>query len=97
MVKRSEKNKAGLPDDASSSEASAGDSLSGECGSVNAPLVPPGDVETAYSEEKFWAKLRRYAASAGKDVVEAALKLFYAMQDPDTPASAKAIIVGALA
>jgi len=46
--------------------------------------------------DKFWGKLKRYAAKAGKDVVLAALKLYYALQDPDTPASAKTIIVGAL-
>lgn len=62
-----------------------------------AAQLPAEAVEQAYSEERFWAKLKRYAGSAGKDVVEAALKLFYALQDKDTPASAKAIIVGALA
>lgn len=59
--------------------------------------LPQEEIDQAYSEEKFWGKLKRYAASAGKDVVEAALKLFYALQDKDTPSSAKAIIVGALA
>ncbi|MBT8148515.1 MAG: DUF1232 domain-containing protein [Pseudomonadales bacterium] len=66
------------------------------------PLPVPAEkpkalpAEQQFSETSFWNKLRRYATSAGKDVVEAALKLYYAMQDPDTPATAKAVIVGAL-
>lgn len=55
------------------------------------------DAEQAYSEEGFWQKLKQYAGSAGKDVVELALKLYYTMRDPDTPDTAKAIIVGSLA
>ena len=64
-----------------------------------APPLPVAieDPEKAYSEESFWAKLKNYATSAGKDVVEVALKLYYTMRDPDTPDSAKAIIIGSLA
>jgi len=46
--------------------------------------------------DKFWLKLKRYAVKAGSEVVLVALKLYYALQDPDTPASAKTVIVGAL-
>ena len=62
--------------------------------------VPPAlveDPEQAYSDENFWNKLKAYATSAGKDVVELALKLYYTMRDPDTPDTAKAIIIGSLA
>jgi len=52
--------------------------------------------DSTFSEEGFWNKLKRYASSAGKDVVEVALKLYFAMRDPDTPSHAKAIIIGAL-
>lgn len=49
-----------------------------------------------YSEGSFWAKIKSYALSAGSEVVETALKLFYALEDKDTPAWARTIIIGAL-
>lgn len=52
--------------------------------------------KTVFSESSFWKKVKGQAGSAGKEVIETALKLFYALQDSDTPKSAKAIIVGAL-
>ena len=54
------------------------------------------DTEQRFTEARFWQKLASYAQQSGRDVVEVALKLFYAWQDPDTPKSAKAVIVGAL-
>ncbi len=54
------------------------------------------DFQKAYSEEKFRDKLKRYAKAAGKEVVEKALLLYYAMQEEDAPAWAKATIAGAL-
>ncbi len=60
-----------------------------------APLEP-GRRAMEFSVDSFWAKLKAHAASAGRDVCELALKLFYAWQDPATPQTAKAIIVGAL-
>ena len=56
-------------------------------------LPDPGD----FSEEYFWKKLRRYAKTVGKEIVEKALILFYAAKDPNTPAWAKAVILSALA
>lgn len=55
------------------------------------------NFEDEFSDDSFWLKLRKYASSAGKDVVELALKLYYTLRDPDTPDTAKAIIVGSLA
>lgn len=52
--------------------------------------------EKHYSEEGFWDKVRRYAKVAGRGVIEKALLLYFALQDPAVPAWAKAIIVGAL-
>ena len=52
--------------------------------------------EKEYSEESFWDKLAKYAKAAGTEVVEKALFLYYAAQEKDTPAWAKATIVGAL-
>ena len=54
------------------------------------------DIGKKYSDEKFWAKILRYAKVAGKEVIEKALTLYYTMHDKDTPAWAKTIIVGAL-
>ncbi len=50
-----------------------------------------------YSEAGFWRKLSRFARSAGREVVEKALWLYYTLQRPETPAWAKRTIVGALA
>lgn len=69
--------------------------------------LPDDDTETAapaehelskteFSESSFWDKIKEQASTAGKEVIETALKLYYALQDPDTPSSAKAIIIGAL-
>ena len=49
-----------------------------------------------YSKKGFWQKLIHYATTAGREVVEIALKLFYASQSPETPKWAKTIIYGAL-
>ena len=49
-----------------------------------------------YSERGFWEKVKRFAKVMGVGVLKPALQLYYAAQDPDTPASAKAIIYGAL-
>ena len=54
------------------------------------------EFEAAYSESSFWEKIKKFAGSAGKDVVEKALLLFYAMQEEKAPAWAKATIAGAL-
>ncbi|MEZ5448955.1 MAG: DUF1232 domain-containing protein [Thiolinea sp.] len=53
-------------------------------------------ADQQYSDESFWAKLKHYAIVAGREVVETALKLYYCMQDRDTPAWAKTVIGGAL-
>jgi uncharacterized membrane protein YkvA (DUF1232 family) len=49
-----------------------------------------------YSSERFWDKLLRYAKAAGAEVVERALQLYYATEDPNTPKWARAVIIGAL-
>lgn len=54
------------------------------------------DYEHAYSEANFWQKLKRFAKAAGKEVVEKALLLYYAGQEEDAPAWAKATIVASL-
>src|SRR4029078_8917159 len=49
-----------------------------------------------YSEKKFWDKLVLYAKSAGSEVVERALQLYYSAQEPDTPKWAKGVIIASL-
>jgi len=50
-----------------------------------------------YSDGSFWRKVKNYALTAGREVIEKALWLYYAAQRPETPAWAKAVIIGALA
>jgi uncharacterized membrane protein YkvA (DUF1232 family) len=49
-----------------------------------------------YSEKGFWQKVRDNAKKAGKEVIEKALWLYYALQKPETPLWAKTAIIGAL-
>lgn len=49
-----------------------------------------------YSESSFWSKVKSAALAAGREVIEKALWLFYAIIDGDTPTKAKLIIAGAL-
>lgn len=52
--------------------------------------------KSSYSEKSFWDKLANFAKKAGREVVENALKLYYAMVlGKATPAQITAII-GAL-
>lgn len=50
-----------------------------------------------FSDSAFWEKLRRYAKTAGRALVEYALILYHVLKDPDTPTWATAAIVSALA
>lgn len=59
-------------------------------------MEPRDEFSQNYSDGGFWAKLKGYARAAGRDVVGRALLLYYALQEEDTPAWAKAAIVGAL-
>ena len=52
--------------------------------------------EAAYSEKRLRDKLAGYAKSAGREVVEKVLLLYYAAQREKTPAWARATIAGAL-
>lgn len=49
-----------------------------------------------YSEDGFWDKFKNFAKAAGASVLRPALKLYYAANDPDTPAWAKATAIAAL-
>jgi uncharacterized membrane protein YkvA (DUF1232 family) len=52
--------------------------------------------ENEYSDKRFWNKVIAYAKTAGKEVIEKALWLYYATQNPTTPAWARSVIYGAL-
>lgn len=49
-----------------------------------------------FTEDGFWKKVADYAKIAGKEVIEKALWLYYAFQEPQTPTWAKATIIAAL-
>jgi uncharacterized membrane protein YkvA (DUF1232 family) len=60
------------------------------------PEGPGDEFSRVYSEGSFWTKLGGHARVAGTEVVERALQLFYAAQDPATPAWARGVIVASL-
>lgn len=49
-----------------------------------------------YSKSGFWSKVLNCAKTAGRNVIEKALWLYYAAEKPETPAWAKATIYAAL-
>ncbi|MBS1155187.1 MAG: hypothetical protein H6R07_1111 [Proteobacteria bacterium] len=53
-------------------------------------------VEKEYSDNGFWDKVITFAKIAGREVIEKALWLYFAAQNPQTPAWAKTVIYGAL-
>ena len=57
---------------------------------------PRDEFSKEYSERNFWNKLGGYSRVAGTEVVERALQLFYAAQDPGTPAWARGVIFASL-
>lgn len=54
-------------------------------------------VHTSYSEGSFWQKVKDFALVAGREVLEKALILYYAAQNPLIPIWAKSTIYAALA
>ncbi len=58
--------------------------------------IPENEYSKEYSEDKFWAKVKKYAIKAGKTVILQALTLFHTMKDRDTPLWAKTTIIAAL-
>lgn len=54
------------------------------------------DARRWYSAPRLWHKLSRFALVAGRKTVLTALTLFHCLRDPDTPAWAKGVIMGAL-
>lgn len=52
---------------------------------------------SAYSDDAFWAKVKRFAKKAGAKVIYFALLLYYAFVSPKTQGWAKLVIISALA
>lgn len=50
----------------------------------------------SYSEENLWAKLKKFAKSAGVKVIYMVLLLYYTLQQPNVPTWAKTVILGTL-
>ena len=49
-----------------------------------------------FSEASFWRKMQRFARVAGREVIEKALFLYYALQSPEMPSWARTVVLGAL-
>nr|WP_315392396.1 YkvA family protein [uncultured Duganella sp.] len=54
------------------------------------------EYASEYSDAGFWNKVKTQAKSAGRKVLEQALKMYFSATDPDTPRWAKTTIYGAL-
>ena len=52
--------------------------------------------EKDFSDDGFWGKLSQYAKTAGSEVIEKSLWLYYSAKNPETPLWAKTTIYGAL-
>ena len=52
--------------------------------------------QLAYTEDSFWTKVKKFSLTAGREVVEKALMLYYTLREPDVPAWAKTVITVAL-
>lgn len=49
-----------------------------------------------FSDDKFWEKVKKYGKKAGSSLVYSVLLLYFTLQKPDVPVTAKATIIGAL-
>ncbi|NIS08146.1 MAG: DUF1232 domain-containing protein [Candidatus Dadabacteria bacterium] len=63
---------------------------------VKLPQKNTDEYSEEYSESSFWTKVKNYAKSAGKEVIEKSLILYFCLKDPDTPSWAKSVIAGTL-
>lgn len=57
---------------------------------------PTSGIETQTSVSSLGARIKKVARIAGRELVEKALTLYFALQDPSVPAWAKSICLGAL-
>ncbi len=59
-------------------------------------MINTAGYEKHYSEGSFWSKIFDCFKKAGRHVIEKALWLYYASQNPQTPLWAKSVIFAAL-
>ena len=64
--------------------------------SAGVPIAAVNIGQSSYSEQNFREKIRKYAKIAGKEVIQKALELFYASQNPKFPIAQKVLLIGAL-
>lgn len=53
--------------------------------------------DSKYSPIKLWQKISKYAKTAGYEVIEKVLWLYYALEEPDLPNWSRRTIISALA
>ncbi len=63
---------------------------------IKLPKINNYQFSKLFSESSFWNKVKKYAITAGYEVIEKALILYYCLKDPDTPTWAKSVIIGTL-
>ncbi|WLR57754.1 YkvA family protein [Mesobacillus subterraneus] len=49
-----------------------------------------------FSDVKFWEKVKKFGKKAGSSLIYMVLLLYFTLQKPDLPLSARATIIGAL-
>ena len=59
-------------------------------------MSDPTDYQQEFTETTFWEKLTAFATTAGSEVVEKSLWLYFAARRPETPIWARSAIFGAL-
>lgn len=50
-----------------------------------------------YSDNRFFAKIRRVFRAAGKELIHKALLLYFVLQRPDLPLAVRTVIISSLA
>ncbi len=45
----------------------------------------PIEIESTYSDESFWEKIKNFSKAAGREPIQKVLTAYYCAQDPDTP------------
>jgi uncharacterized membrane protein YkvA (DUF1232 family) len=89
--------KTGQPNERSSKSQRIRDQTPLDSLSINPhPDMTKQNYAAEFTEESFWQKLARGAATAGRTIVEKSLTMYFAAMDEDTPVWAKTVLVGAL-
>ncbi len=60
------------------------------------PVMNEQTYSNEFTETSFWQKVKNVTKTAGCELIEKALVMYYATMDEDTPVWARTILVGAL-